>query len=107
MFRAAVRRFLTRPVTPAQIEQVVDPDGGRWLVGVTGTITPVTVERLGLLARGLASGETLHLDLHHASIASAAVMREIEHLADRLESDGIRVRLVGVEPDHPLIDVPY
>lgn len=84
-----------------RLDHVVDPDGTVWLFRVVGTATLRTIDEIDRLTAALGREHTVHVDVFDAEIRSGAVMRELEHLADRLEDANVRVRLVGVDPNHP------
>ena len=93
---------LSRP-SAADIQHVIDPDCDIWLVRVVGDTDGATMNELERLLDGLQARQTLHLDLHDARITSSKPMQELERLTDRLERSRIRVRITGLDPDHPLL----
>lgn len=46
---------------------------------------------------------TVHLDLHDAAIMGDVTMQTLERALDHLERQGICVRIVGIDPQHPAI----
>lgn len=88
----------------ASIDCVRDPDGAVLLFRVAGTATRHTVDAIDRQTASLDARHTVHVDLHDATIPTVGVIRELERLADRLERSMVRVRMVGVDPDHPALD---
>jgi hypothetical protein len=88
----------------AQLDYVVDPDDTVWLFRITGRASLRTVDELDRITTDLGARHTVHVDLHDADIPSETVMRDLERLADRLERARVRVRMVGVDPNHPALD---
>ena len=87
----------------ASVSHIVDPDGGVVLFRVAGRASHRTVDLIDAVAGDLGPRSIVHLDLHDAVIPAGPVMRELERLADRLEHALVRVRMVGVDPNHPAI----
>lgn len=87
----------------AILQYVVDPDDAVWVFRVVGRATQRTVDEIDRLTAPLGARHSVHVDLFDAVIPSGAVMREIERLADRLERSMVRVRMVGVDPNHPAL----
>lgn len=86
-----------------RLDYVVDPDGAVWVFRVAGRATLRIVDEIDRLTGELGDRHTVHLDLFDADILSVTVMRELERLADRLECSLVRVRMVGVDPNHPAL----
>jgi hypothetical protein len=86
-----------------RLDYVVDPDGVVWVFRIVGRATLRIVDEIDRLTGGLGARHTVHLDLFDADILSVTVMRELERLADRLEHSLVRVRMVGVDPNHPAL----
>lgn len=87
-----------------RMDYVVDPDGAVWVFRVAGRATLRTIGQIDRLTAPLGRLNTVHVDLFDAVIPSGAVMRELERLVDRLERAMVRVRVVGVDPNHPALD---
>lgn len=85
------------------LQYVVDPDDAVWVFRVVGRATLRTVDEIDRLTSTLGGRHSVHVDLFDAVIPSGAVMRELERLADRLERSTVRVRVVGVDPNHPAL----
>ena len=86
------------------MSHVVDPDGAVVLFHVSGRASHHTVDQIDAVAGDLRPHSIVHLDLSDAEIPAGPVMRELERLADRLEYSLVRVRMVGVDPNHPAIE---
>ena len=74
-----------------------------WVFRIVGRATLPIVDEIDRLTTALGERHTVHVDLFDAEIPSAAVMRNLERLADRLERSLVRVRMVGVDPNHPAL----
>lgn len=74
-----------------------------WVFRVAGPATLRTIAAIDRLTAPLGAVNTVHLDLFDAVIPSGAVMRQLERLVDRLERSMVRVRVVGVDPNHPAL----
>ena len=91
-------------MTPdGHLDYVVDPDDAVWVFRVAGAATLHTIAKIDQLTAPLGAVNTVHLDLFDAVIPSGAVMRQLERLVDRLERAMVRVRVVGVDPNHPAL----
>lgn len=88
----------------ARVDDVLDPDGSVLLVRVAGRTSLRTIDELDRRTATLDSRHSVHIDLHDATIPTAEVVSELERLADRLEQAMVRVRMVGVDPNHPAFD---
>lgn len=91
-------------VTDGHVDHVVDPDGAVMLFRVTGTPSVRTIGEIDRLTESLDARHAVHLDLHDATIPNTRIVRELERLTDRLERALVRVRVVGVDPNHPMLD---
>lgn len=91
-------------VAGSRVDLVVDPDGGVLLFRLVGETTLLTVKELDARTASLDARHSVHLDLIDATISSRRVVHELECLADRLERTMVRVRMVGVDPNHPAVD---
>jgi len=92
---------LTQPIT--QVERVDDPDCETSLLAVRGEIGLVTIGQLQDSLADLDRGRFVHLDLGSSSIRTTHAMRSLELIADDLEGRGIVLRVVGIDPQHPLL----
>lgn len=92
------------PSPTVVLDHVVDPDGTVWVFRVSGPADLATVDELDRLTMSLDARHTVHLDLFDATIPSIRVVHALEQLADRLERSLVRVRVVGVDPNHPALD---
>lgn len=82
---------------------MIDPDGTVWLFRVAGRATLAAIDEIERLTATLGAPHTVHVDLFDADIPAGAVMRGFERVADRLERAAVRVRMVGVDPNHPAL----
>lgn len=94
-------------MTFERLEYVVDPDGAVWVFRLVGRASPRTVDEIGRLTAELGERHTVHVDLGDAAIPSVSVMRELERLTDRLEAAMVKVRVVGLDPNHPALGSPH
>lgn len=88
---------------PLQVVRVDDPYGDMSLVVVRGDVQHDTVEDLQTVLADLPVGHFVHLDLGNASIRSGWAMRLLEASADDLEGRGVVLRVVGLDPQHPML----
>lgn len=103
--RSAPAAFLSLSVASDPVlEHVIDPDGTVWLFRISGQADLTVVDELDRLTASLDARHTVHLDLFDATIPSTGVVHRLERLADRLEQAMVRVRMVGVDPNHPAFD---
>ncbi|MDJ0768443.1 MAG: hypothetical protein QNJ12_06595 [Ilumatobacter sp.] len=86
-----------------RVFMIDDPDGNILLVAASGSVDAGTVDGLVDQFEALDAGQHVHLDLHRATIDSVATLRRLENRLDRLETRGVRLRIVGVDPDHPVL----
>lgn len=105
-------RGLCRRATPAgseriradvRVEHVDDPDLPFRLVRAAGILGPSSIDRLLDACANLLAPSSLHLDLGDARIVDADTMQRLEAVLDRLERRGIAIRLVGLDPHHPVL----
>lgn len=94
--------------TPALHEQasiyvVDDPHGTMRLIGLRGSIDLRAVAEVAdaVDVRGLM--ELVHIDLSGAEIAAERAIECLEATFDRAEQRGIRLRVVGLDPEHPAL----
>lgn len=73
------------------------------LVTVCGDVSRVSIEHLRTSLADLDHGHFVHLDLGSASILSGQAMRSLEAIADDLETRGVVLRVVGLDPLHPML----
>ena len=96
----SVQDFLDQP---QQVARVDDPDGVVSLISVRGEIEQPTVGQLHDSLADLDRGCFVHLDLAGSSIRTSESMRSLELIADDLEQRGIVLRVVGLDPQHPML----
>lgn len=85
------------------MERVDDPELPFRLVRAAGIIGPSSIERLLDAWADLMAPASLHLDLGDARIDDAATMQRLESGLDHLERQGIAIRLIGIDPHHPVL----
>ncbi|MDW3213226.1 MAG: hypothetical protein R8G01_04455 [Ilumatobacteraceae bacterium] len=91
-------------LTPTiRVEHVDDPELPFRLVRADGMLCPATIDRLLDAWSNLVGPCALHLDLGDALIADAVTMQCLETALDHLERQRIEVRLVGIDPQHPVL----
>lgn len=95
-----VERFFE---TPYQVARVDDPDGDIALIAVYGEIGDHAVVQLHESLADLDRGCYVHLDLSSSSIRTNDAMRSLETIADDLEWRGVVLRVVGLDPQHPML----
>ena len=86
-----------------QVARVDDPFGEISVFAVRGVIEPGTIAQLRDLLADLDRGRFVHLDLGDSSIRTIGAMRSLELIADDLEGRGIVLRVVGLDPQHPML----
>jgi hypothetical protein len=101
---------IPRSVTTAEpsigLTCVLDPEDTGTLIGVRGVLTAGAVAELHAETEGLRPGSLAHLDLTDTTIPVGPLMGMLEALADSLEARHVRVRIVGIDPDHPALRSP-
>ncbi len=102
---ALARQFRGRaPRSPAiRVEHVDDPELPFRLVRAAGVLSPSSIDRLLDAWVSLTAPYALHLDLGDAQIDDEVTMRRLEMALDHLERQQIEVRLVGIDPHHPVL----
>lgn len=99
-FESDLQRLIdSRP----QVARVDDPFGDISLLAVRGEITHGTAGQLQDSLADLGQGRFVHLDLSDSSILTTDAMRCLESIADDLEGRGIVLRVVGLDPRHPML----
>lgn len=88
---------------PLQVARVDDPHGEMSLVAVRGDVQHDTIGQLQNVLADLPVGCFVHLDLGNATIRTASAMRLLEAIADDLERRCIVLRVVGLDPQHPML----
>lgn len=86
-----------------RVEHVDDPELPFRLVRAAGIIDPSSIECLVDAWADVMAPASLHLDLGDARIDDAATMHCLESALDDLERHGIAIRLVGIDPHHPVL----
>lgn len=90
-----------------RVDHVIDPEGTVLLVRVSGNATLRTIDEVARRTAPLDRRHTVHLDLHDAIIESVQVVHALERVADRLERQRVRIRMVGLDPHHPALDARH
>lgn len=85
------------------ISFVADPDLAMYLVGVRGALDEDAVESLADACHQVGDGAAIHLDLTGSGFVDTAAIIAIEHLVDGLELRGVHLRIVGIDPLHPVM----
>ena len=99
-----LRRRCNLPTrSDVRVEHVDDPEGPFRLVRAAGVLGPSSIDRLLDAWRNLVAPSSLHLDLGDARILDADTMQRLEAALDHLERQGIAIRLVGIDPYHPVL----
>ena len=88
---------------PPQVGRVDDPYGEMSIVAVRGDVQHDTIGQLEHVLADLPNGRFVHLDLANATIRTNWAMRLLEAIADDLERRGIVLRVVGLDPQHPML----
>lgn len=92
------------PVAPASDVAVIDdPEGGVRLIGVRGQFNLACVAELADAIDDGIDAELVHVDFTAADIAAEHAIESLEATFDRAERRGIRLRVVGLDPDHPAL----
>lgn len=68
---------------------------------MSGRLGANAIETLWDEAERLGNASAIHLDLTDAELTPGSSLRGLEILTDALESSGVDVRVVGLDPDHP------
>jgi hypothetical protein len=104
---ARAGRWLRRQPPPRQYDMRVgvihDPHTPMQLISVSGHVTPVAMAVLAAAFAGIADGAPLHLDLTGAVVDDSRVLRHTELLIDQLERRQVKIRIVGLDPEHPVL----
>lgn len=88
----------------ASVVVIDDPDGTMRLVGVSGSIGRHTVYQIrGAVAAHPSTPRLVHLDVSAVDGWPIAVVRELETVFDAAERDGVRLRVVGLDPLLPTL----
>ena len=90
------------PIVP-RISRVDDPFVEMSLIAIRGDVDHATIGELQDVLRDVDAGRFLHLDLGDALISTGWAMRQLEQTADDLEQLGVVLRVVGLDPQHPLL----
>lgn len=88
---------------PASVTYVDDPDGRVRLVALRGTLDCRLVDELWAAVADDWPVEVVHIDFSDAEIAPEAALECLEASFDRAERCGIRLRVVGLDPEHPAL----
>jgi anti-anti-sigma regulatory factor len=90
------------PIVP-RISRVDDPFVEMSLIAIRGEVDHATISELHDVLLDVDAGRFLHLDLGDALITTGWAMRQLEQTADDLEQRGVVLRVVGLDPQHPLL----
>jgi hypothetical protein len=84
--------------------RVDDPfSDGRSIIAVRGEVEAATISHLRSTLSDLDEGSSIDLDLGDASIRTRAAMWALEAVADEIEQRRIGLRVVGLDPLHPVL----
>jgi len=86
-----------------RITRVDDPFIEMSLIAIRGDVDCDTIGELHDVLGDVHAGRFLHLDLGDALISTGWAMRQLEETADDLERRGVVLRVVGLDPQHPLL----
>ena len=89
--------------THQQVTRVDDPFCEMSLIAVRGEISRSAIDQLHESLSDLSRGRFVHLDLASSSIRTSREMQSLEAIADDLELRGIVLRVVGLDPQHPML----
>jgi hypothetical protein len=109
---ANVKRRLDRStaatVTEAETFVLVvdDPDATMRLVAVDGPMRRDAVAHVDVAMSEIHPGVALHLDLNAVTTWSPETLAALEEVFDRVESNGTRLRVVGIDPRLPALPRP-
>lgn len=84
-----------------EISRIDDPYGSATIIAGRGTLDARGLDALWDSAEQLGGVTSVHVDLHQATIPAGPWMAELEQLGEALETAGLQVRIVGVDPTHP------
>ncbi len=86
-----------------RITRVDDPFIEMSLIAIRDEVDDHTIAELHDVLRDVNTGRYVHLDLGDAVINTGWSMRQLENTADDLERRGVVLRVVGLDPQHPLL----
>jgi anti-anti-sigma regulatory factor len=93
----------TLNITTLNINAVDDPNGNLRIIGARGVITAASFGALLAAVDDLSDGFAVHIDLADATFNDERTLRQLESMADNLELRGVDVRIVGIDPNHPVL----
>lgn len=91
------------PTADVRVEHVDDPEAPFRLIRAAGNLGPTSIDRLLDAWANVMAPASLHLDLGDARIDDAHTMHRLEAALDHLERQGITIRLIGIDPQHPVL----
>ena len=103
LVRGLRRRGTLPSRSDVRVEHVDDPEVPFRLVRAAGVLGPSSIDRLLEAWANLLAPSSLHLDLGDARIVDADTMQRLEEALDHLERRGISIRLIGLDPHHPVL----
>ena len=84
------------------IEIIDDPDGLVRLIGVRGRTSCDILDRIAAAIDDASlTGSLVHIDFTTAEIPAERAIDCMEGVFEQAERAGIRLRVVGLDPDHP------
>jgi hypothetical protein len=99
----AVHTVHDEPASAIRVEHVDDPERPFRLIRAAGVLGPSSIDRLVDAWASVTAPYALHLDLGDVRIDDAATMRRLETALDHLERQRIAIRIVGIDPHHPVL----
>jgi len=102
---ASVRRRSPMPevapdVTPS-VAVVDDPDGMMRLLGASGPMSEGLLAMIDAAMRDTRLHRAVHLDISGVTEWPSGLLERLEAVLDRAEQDGLRLRVVGIDPRLP------
>jgi hypothetical protein len=103
---AASRRRRTVPATAAigdvpSVVVVDDPDGSTRLLGAIGPMHDALLTMIDDAMRNASPHPGVHLDVSGVTDWPIGQLERLEDVLDRAERDGLRLRVVGIDPRLP------
>jgi len=95
----------TAPIAPIAptVTVVNDPDGVMRLIGVRGVVDARAAALLAATVDAIDDVSVIHIDLSAADFVPERTIELIERALDRAERRGLRLRVIGLDPDLPAL----
>lgn len=92
------------PVRPTRLLSVIDdPEGGVRLIGVSGPVDCAVVADVAAAIEARCDIDHIHIDFTTAEIVPEHALDCLETMLDQVERYGVRLRVVGLDPEHPAL----